>query len=146
MSEPRLAEPPTIPVAIGRLLGKAGWAPLAVLVFHSVIQRTSLRQPLDFTVHYLGGAAIGFFFFHALECFERLLGRTTLAGRLLFSYGLACTGGVFWEFGELASDVFRHTHIQVSIHETMSDLIADATGAATSLAIVFLTTIFGRKR
>ena len=68
-----------------------------------------------------------------------------MAGRLLFSYALACTVGVFWEFGELASDVFLHTHIQISIRETMSDLIADATGGASSLTLIFLTGIFHRK-
>ena len=131
--------------AFRSLILKAAWAPLAVVIFHAVIQKTSLRQPLDFPVHFLGGASIAYFFFYALLCFERLLGRTTMAGRLLFSYALACTVGVFWEFGELASDVFLHTHIQISIRETMSDLIADATGGASSLALIFLTGIFHRK-
>jgi hypothetical protein len=60
----------------------------------------------------------------------------------LFSFALACTIGVFWEFAELASDVFRGTHIQQSIHETMRDLIADACGATLTL---ILTASFARK-
>jgi hypothetical protein len=113
-----------------------------VVILHEAVAKTSLRDPLDFTIHSLGGASIAFFFFHALHCFERFLGATTMLGRLLFSFALACTAGVFWEFGELASDVFLHTHIQLTIAETMSDLIADATGAACSLSVVFLFWIF----
>jgi hypothetical protein len=46
---------------------------------------------------------------------------------------------------ELASDVFYHTHIQHSVHETMRDLIADATGALTTLTGVFVVRCFARK-
>ena len=121
-----------------QLIKRAAWAPIAVFIFHAGVARTSLREPLDFTIHFLGGASIAYFLFHALLCFEALLGKPTGFGRYLFSFALACTVGLFWEFGELFSDTFLHTHIQQTIHETMFDLIADATGAISALLLVFV--------
>lgn len=121
-----------------RLLLRAGWAPLAVLIFHRAIFHTPWRQPLDFVMHYSGGVAISFFIWHALDCFASWFGSQTAFARYLLTFSLACTIGLFWEFAELASDVFRGTHIQHSIRETMRDLIADTVGALTTLAGVFV--------
>lgn len=119
-----------------RLLITAGWAPGCVLIVHEIVGRTSYRQALDFTMHFSGGAAIAFFLFYLLICFSQVLGTPSAFGRYVFAFCMACTVGVFWEFGELFSDIYFHTHIQHSIRETMSDLIADATGAITSLLLV----------
>ena len=120
------------------LLYRAGWAPVAVLVLHAVVAETPLRKPLDFWMHFSGGVAIAYFLFHAIDCFEEFLGVRSF-GRYLFAFALACTVGLFWEFGELFSDVFLGTHIQKSVHETMSDLIADTLGAILVLVIIGLT-------
>ena len=111
---------------------------MAVLVLHAVVAETPLRKPLDFWMHFSGGVAIAYFLFHAIDCFEEFLGVRTCFGRYLFAFALACTVGLFWEFGELFSDVFLGTHIQKSIHETMSDLIADTLGAIVSLLLISL--------
>lgn len=124
------------------LLRRAAWAPVLVLLIHQIVLRTPWRRELDFWMHFSGGLAAAYLAWHGLVCFEKWLGRVTLAGRCLFSFALACTIGVFWEFAELASDVFRGTHIQQSIHETMRDLIADACGATLTL---ILTASFARK-
>ncbi|MBE2284199.1 MAG: hypothetical protein IAE77_12150 [Prosthecobacter sp.] len=128
-----------------RLMLRAGWAPVAVLIFHRVIFNTPWRQPLDFVMHYSGGVAISYFLWHALDCFASWFGTLTAFARYLFTFALACTVGLFWEFAELLSDVVYHTHIQHSIHETMRDLIADATGAMTTLALVFGARCFARR-
>ena len=125
-----------------RLFVRAGWAPLAVLIFHQIILRTPYRQQLDFVMHYSGGVAIAFFFWHALNCLASWFGQLTPFARHLFTFALACTLGLFWEFAELFSDVFYGTHIQHSVHETMRDLVADATGALTTLAGVFVVHCF----
>jgi hypothetical protein len=125
--------------AVRELFIKAAWAPIAVLIFHATVSGTPRGARLDFLIHFLGGVAIAYFLFHALHCFRAWLGAPSPFGRYLFSYALACTVGVFWEFAEQFSDVFLHTRIQISIYETMSDLIADATGAFTSLFLVFVT-------
>lgn len=128
------------------LLWKAGWAPVGVLIFHAAIAYTPLRDPLDFLVHFLGGASMAYFCFHALECFAAILGLIKLPVRYFLCFTFACTVGLFWEFGELFSDVVRHTHIQRSLPETMSDLIADTTGGATALLLVFVTRWLLRSR
>lgn len=118
---------------------KAAWAPVVVLVVHRIVGKTPWRQDLDFAMHFSGGMAAAYGAWHALSCFERWLGSLTLIGRLLFSFALACVVGLFWEFAELASDVFRGTHIQHSVRETMRDLIADACGAVVTLSLVSWT-------
>ncbi|MFN0079887.1 MAG: hypothetical protein ACKVY0_25765 [Prosthecobacter sp.] len=128
-----------------RLLLRASWAPLLVLVFHRAVFNTPWRQPLDFVMHYSGGVAIAFFAWHALDCFASWFGTLTAFARYLFTFTLACTVGLFWEFAELYSDIVYGSHIQHSIHETMRDLIADATGALTTLALVFLVRCVIRK-
>ncbi|WP_395717722.1 hypothetical protein [Prosthecobacter sp.] len=121
-----------------QLILRAGWAPVAVLIFHRIVFNTPWRQPLDFAMHYSGGVAISFFLWHALDCFASWFGTLTPFARYVFTFALACTVGLFWEFAELFSDVVYHTRIQHSIHETMRDLIADATGALTTLAGLFI--------
>ncbi len=129
-----------------RLLLRAGWAPLAVLIFHQKIMRAPWRHQLDFVMHYSGGVAISFFLWHALDCFAHWFGRLTPFARYLFTFALACTVGLFWEFAELFSDVVYHTRIQQSIHETMRDLIADATGALTTLTLTWIVRCLTTKR
>jgi hypothetical protein len=121
-----------------RLLRRAAWAPIAVLIFHAIVAETPYRKALDFTMHFSGGAAIAYFSFVALHEFRSLLGMPTAFGRYLFSFALTCTVGMFWEIGEYFSDVFLSTHIQKELTNTMSDLIADAAGALSALALVFL--------
>lgn len=125
-----------MPSALYKLLLRVAGAPIAVLIFHAIVAKTRFRAPLDFTMHFLGGASMAYVFFYALDHLSFLLGSVTKSGRYLFSFSLACTVGVFWEFAEYTSDVFRHTHIQQSLPETMSDLIADASGAAACLALL----------
>ncbi|HVF70478.1 MAG TPA: hypothetical protein VM940_02620 [Chthoniobacterales bacterium] len=121
-----------------RLLRRAAWAPVAVLIFHAAVAKTPWRQPLDFAMHFSGGAAIAYFLFEAQDHFRGFLAPPSPFGRYLFAFALACTVGLFWEFGELFSDWFLHTHIQKSLHETMRDLIADTGGAVTSLLVLAL--------
>jgi len=128
-----------------RLLLRAGWAPLAVLIFHQKIQHSPYRQQLDFVMHYSGGVAISFILWHALDCFAHWFGSLTPFARYLFTFALACTVGLFWEFAEFFSDLVFGSHIQYSIRETMRDLIADATGALTTLALTWLVRCFARR-
>lgn len=121
-----------------QLLRKAAWAPISVLIFHAIIAETPYRQASDFVMHFSGGAAIAYFFFVALGEFQSWLGAPTLLGRLLFSFTMACTVGVFWEIGEQFSDTFLGSHIQKSLPETMSDLLANTTGAVSALMVIYL--------
>jgi len=129
--------------ALIQLLRKAAWAPVLVLLIHQIVLRTPWRRELDFCMHFSGGMAAAYLAWHGLVCFQRWIGDLTPIGRWLFSFALGCTIGVFWEFAELASDVFRGTHIQQSIRETMRDLIADACGA--TLALILTASFAGRQ-
>jgi len=129
-----------------RLLLRAGWAPLAVLIFHQKIMHAPNRQQLDFVMHYSGGVAISFFLWHTLDCFAHRFGQLTVFARYLFTFTLACTVGLFWEFAELFSDVMLGSHIQYNVRETMRDLIADATGALTTLTLTWFVRCFTTKR
>lgn len=129
-----------------RLLLRAGWAPVAVLIFHRIIYYTPYRQPLDFVMHYSGGVAIAYLIWHALDCFASWFGTLTPFAKHVFTFAMACTVGLFWEFMELGMDVVYRTRIQHSIHETLRDLIADATGALTTLALLFLASCFRKRK
>lgn len=124
--------------ALLQLLRKAAWAPISVLIFHAVIAETPHRQACDFVMHFSGGAAIAYFFFVALGEFQSWFGAPTLLGRLLFAFTMACTVGVFWELGEQFSDTFLGSHIQKSLAETQSDLLANTAGAVSALVVIFL--------
>ena len=125
-----------------QLLRRAIWAPVLVLIIHQIVLRTPWRRELDFCMHFSGGMAAAYLSWHALEHLAPWIGTLTRAGRILFAFAGALTIGVFWEFAELASDVFRGTHIQHDVRETMGDLIADACGAALTLLLVNLRAIF----
>jgi uncharacterized membrane protein YjdF len=117
------------------LLRRCGWAPAVVLVAHHFIRSATWRQQVDFCMHFSGGMAMGYLMLHALRHYEPWLGRVTLLGRWIFSFSLALTIGVMWEFLEMASDALLGTHIQLSIWETLRDLIADCLGALFALLL-----------
>ncbi len=123
------------------LLRRAAWAPAAVIIFHAIVASTPYRQALDFPVHFLGGAAAAYFFYHAFGFAGDLLGKPTRLGRFVFAYALACTVGVFWEIAEFAAGLWLGANIQLTMAETMWDLVADVSGALLALALV---RVFGR--
>ena len=125
-----------------QLLRRAIWAPVLVLIIHRIVLHTPWRRQLDFCMHFSGGMAAAYLSWHAIECFQPWIGTLTRIGRVLFAFALALTIGVFWEFAELAADVFAGTHIQHDVRETMGDLIADSCGAALTLLLVNLRAIF----
>lgn len=124
--------------AASKLLLRAGWAPILVLIIHKVVAGTPWRQALDFWMHFSGGLAIAYFLYRAIQAFPRILRTASRFGDYLFAFALAAVVGLFWEFAELASDHFLHTHIQISIWETMRDLIADCTGATVALTLIVI--------
>lgn len=117
---------------------KASWPIFTVLVFHQALLQTPYRVPLDFVMHSSGGVAISYFIYFMLELAAPILGTLKQAGRYLFTFSMACTVGLFWEFAEMFSDYTRGTHIQHSLPETLHDLIADATGSFILLTLIIV--------
>ncbi len=115
---------------------KTAWAPAGVLILHSIVSGTTWREPLDFWLHFFGGASIAFVMFSAVDCMSGLFGTMSRLAQYLLAFTSACTVGVFWEFAEFGLSVWRHAYIYMNARGTMSDLIADACGAVTGLAII----------
>lgn len=116
------------------LIRDAAWAPAGVLLIHAVAGRLWGHEPyVDPVMHFLGGAAVAFFFRRAAVISEEILGAPSPLALDLVAFGLACTAALFWEFGELLSDLVLGSHIQVSAANTLRDLALGLTGAVVLL-------------
>ena len=113
-----------------RLMREAAWAPVGVLLLHSIIVRTSYRQDLNWVVHALGGAAMAFFLYRAAVLGERYLGRLRPLAQHLLAFGLTCAVAVGWECGEFVLGK------QDGLTDTMGDLAFGLVGAAIALLLV----------
>lgn len=130
--------------AILTLLRTAAWAPIAVLVFHTILRHTAWRAELDWLMHFLGGVAAAYFLFHGIKAFAYLLGQLRLPAHYLLAYTSTCGVAVAWEIAEFMSDQFFGTHVQHSLTETMQDLIFGVVGAALSLGSIWLVSLLRR--
>lgn len=119
-----------------QLLRQAAWAPAAVLIFHYFMVRTPYRTAFDGVHHFLGGAAIAFFLLHAVLIASPIIGRLHPAASYLFAFALACAAAVFWEIAEFAADQILQTGIQISLAETMADLVFGVVGAVVTLVLL----------
>ena len=118
-----------------RILIDPGWAPFSVVLFHVVLAEFGLTHRFDHLLHFLGGAAIAYFFFRFLALLALI---PTTHPWLIYAatFTSSCTAALFWEFVEFASDVFLHTNVQQSLSETMLDLLFGVLGALSSLTLI----------
>ena len=120
-----------------RILIEPGWAPFSVVLFHVILAEFGLTHRFDHLLHFLGGAAIAYFFFRFLALLSLIpITRPWLIYAATFTS--SCTAALFWEFVEFASDVFLHTTGQQSLSETMLDLVFGVLGAISSLTLIAL--------
>ena len=117
------------------LLRDAAWAPISVILLRGLAMVFGIRAQLDHVIHFSGGFAIAYFLFRAIKMAHSIIGPVTPITRYLFAFCAACTVALFWEFGELASDIFTDTHIQHSVSETLYDLLYGTAGATCSLVM-----------
>ena len=116
---------------IGRV---AAWAPLSVLIGHSIFARIFGHEPyVDPVMHFSGGVAAAYFFLKVSAMVPEALGALMEGARDLLSFGLTCGVALFWEIGEFSSDTFLGTNIQPSNANTMRDLILGTVGALVFL-------------
>jgi hypothetical protein len=120
-----------------RVLVNPGWAPLAVVGLHVALAEYGLTRRFDHLLHFLGGAAIAYFFCRVLLLPSHRFRFPNWMPYLL-AFTCACTVALFWEFFEFASDQFLGTTVQQGLLETMLDLCFGVIGAAISLLIVAL--------
>ncbi len=116
-----------------------GWMPMAVFFAHELCAHVIggyRRWPsVDIPLHFFGGFAIAYFLAGALRVFEkrRLLRPSDPWVRLGLLFGLVTTSAVFWEFAEWIADHTLGTRCQLSVDDTILDLLMGVLGG-----IVFL--------
>jgi hypothetical protein len=112
----------------------AAWAPLSVLIGHSVFAKIFGHEPyVDPVMHFSGGVAAAYFFRKVSALAPEALGALTEDARDLLSFGLTCSIALFWEIVEFSSDTFLGTTVQTSNANTMRDLILGVVGALVFL-------------
>jgi len=119
-------------------LANPGWAPLAVVILHVALAGYGLSDRFDHHLHFLGGAAIAYFFHGLFAKFPPPLAIHSHWIHYLLAFTSACTVALFWEFAEFTSDRIRYTNIQHSLTETMLDLAFGVAGATISLFLCAL--------
>ncbi len=134
---------------LGRIGREAIWAPLAVLIVHWLAGGWLGHEPfVDPVMHFLGGAAVAFFFWHAAKSARGYLGDLPPVALGLLAFGLATTAAVGWEFAEFLLDRIRGTHIQRGLANTMRDLFLGVSGAVVYVGTygLFLSRRFQGRR
>jgi hypothetical protein len=127
--------------AIWKFLKIGGWFPLVVFTTHLFLSRVfhiyEIYPHMDIPMHFAGGFAIAFF---VSKCFQILprdyvkRNRVNILEILLIG-SLTASVAVFWEFAEFLFDQFFGTNIQISLANTIQDLVMGLLGA---LAIIFI--------
>lgn len=113
---------------------KALWAPAAVVIVHWFAGEWLGHEPLvDPVMHFSGGLAAAFFFWHAASYARRYLGDLSPLALGLLSFGLATAAAVGWEIAEFVVDHLGGTDIQRDLPNTMRDLILGVGGAVVYL-------------
>ena len=120
------------------------WAPLSVLIGHSVFAKFFGHEPyVDPVMHFSGGIAVAYFFRKVSMMGNEVLGELTDFSRDLLSFGLTCSIALFWEIVEFISDTFLGTNVQTSNANTMRDLILGTVGAL--MFLLFRRLLFHKK-
>lgn len=121
---------------IWQILRSTGWAPLLVLILHVVLAELFGHEPIvDPFMHFAGGIAAAYFFRYACAVSEKLIGQLSRFGLDVMSFSLTCAIALCWEFGEFLSDTFLGTTIQISVANTMRDLILGTIGSLVFIGI-----------
>lgn len=132
--------PPRSPI-LRRLAREAAWAPAAVFILHLPAGALLGHEPyVDPVMHLAGGISVAYFFRRAASIAGLLLGSPTRLGSDLMAFGLAAAAASFWEFGEFVLDCFVGTRFQLTLGNTMRDLMLGVAGAIVYLAAARLVT------
>jgi len=113
-------------------LREAAWAPAGVLLFYAIGLALGLFKifpPLDIPAHFLGGAAITYFYRSAIKHSQNLVGDIPQPIQILFALTATGTTAVLWEFYENILDYFFGFHIVLGLADTLKDLVLGLFGA-----------------
>ena len=116
------------------LVLRAIWAPVLVFSVHMVLwQGTDLYLDfpyIDIPLHLFGGLAIAYFFAGCLDVGAERQWVDPVRGlvRVLLLIGLSSVAGVVWEYGEMAVYRTIHVNLQISITDTLVDILVGMVG------------------
>lgn len=119
------------------------WAPIIVFSIHLIatfaINIYDFYPSFDIPMHFLGGMSITFFFMESVICAKDLgiLGSPSITVLILIIILLTCTTTIFWEFGEWVLDKVFFMHTQVSLDDTLLDMLLGILGGITMIRIRF---------
>ncbi len=136
-----LMNPPHPAHLILQIAIKAAWAPILVIIGRWLARIFHVREPLDHVIHFSGGLAIAYFLHQSIGICACYTGELRSLVRYVLTVTASCTVALFWEFGEFASDIFRGTHIQHQVSETLYDLIFGTLGATLTVVSIMLVKI-----
>lgn len=124
-------------------LKKGAWAPITVFSIHVLsvflLNMYTVFPSFDIPMHFLGGVAITYFYIQCITCGikENILGRPSFLAVILLIFLLTCTTTIFWEFAEWTSDVLFKTHMQVSLNDTLLDMVLGILGGVVMIGTKF---------
>lgn len=124
-------------------LKSGAWAPLIVFSIHVLatlwLDVYSIFPSFDIPMHFIGGVSITYFFIKCVLCALRvkLLGKPTSAVIILMIFLLTCTTTIFWEFIEWTMDELLQFSSQVSLDDTLLDMLLGILGAVVMIGIKF---------
>lgn len=113
-------------------LREAAWAPLGVFGFYLVglvFDWYDRFPPLDIPTHFMGGAAITYFFRSAIKQSQKFLGDIPALIQVLFAFTCTGTTIILWEFYENAFDYLFGTTMVRGLEDTIVDMFIGMMGA-----------------
>lgn len=129
------------------IISRGAWAPTLVILVHQfLVLSIGHHVSFDPYFHFAGGLAGALFIDVVVEAVPDIFGKPSPLGLCLFAFTGVCTAALFWEFVEFGSDELFHTHIQISVRETLGDLALGATGAAAFVALSYVRRARKRSR
>lgn len=113
------------------------WPPIVVFACHVVLllllNTYNIFPNIDILMHYLGGLSMGYSCLLGLMFLQRdkLISSLDMIIELALIFTSVATIAVFWEFGEFTIDHVLGKNVQVSLANTMQDLLMGILGALT---------------
>lgn len=114
------------------ILREAAWAPLAVFGFYLFGLAIDLynRFPfMDIPTHFMGGAAITYFFRSAIRNLKLFFGELPPPIQIVFAFTCTGTTIILWEFYENAFDYLFGTSMVRGLEDTVMDMFIGMMGA-----------------
>jgi hypothetical protein len=123
-------------------LREAAWAPLGVIAIYSLglaLQLYYIYPALDIPTHFLGGAAVTYFFRSAIRNSQAILGEIPFPVQVLFAFTATSTVIILWEFFENGLDYLFEAENVLGLEDTLKDMAFGLLGA-------LVVTLFYRRR